>query len=95
MIVDIGAEFLKIMGYHVLTAGNGTEALQLYCEKRDEIELVILDMVMPDITGGDCFDRLREMNPHLKVLLSSGYSVDGQAGEILNRGVQRVYPEAF
>ncbi len=95
MIIDIGAEFLKIMGYHVLTAGNGTEALQLYSEKKDDIELVILDMVMPDITGGDCFDRLREMNPHLKVLLSSGYSVDGQAGDILNRGCNGFIQKPF
>ncbi len=57
--------------------------------------MVILDMVMPDITGGDCFDRLREMNPHLKVLLSSGYSVDGQASDILNRGCNGFIQKPF
>ena len=48
--------------------------------------MVILDMIMPGLGGGDTFDRLRELNPDIKVLLSSGYSIDGQAAEILGRG---------
>ena len=95
MILDIGTEFLKMMGYHVLTAGNGALALQLYEEKRDEIALVILDMVMPDMTGGDCFDKLRDVNPAVKVLLSSGYSIDGQASKILDRGCNGFIQKPF
>ena len=95
MILDIGKEFLKMMGYHVLTAGNGALALQLYEEKRDEIALVILDMVMPDMTGGDCFDKLRDVNPAVKVLLSSGYSIDGQASKILDRGCNGFIQKPF
>lgn len=95
MILDIGTEFLEIMGYHVLTAENGTQAVQLYEEKRGEIALVILDMVMPDMTGGDCFDKLRELNPTVKVLLSSGYSIDGQASKILDRGCNGFIQKPF
>ena len=95
MIVDIGVEFLKTMGYHVLTAASGTEAVQLYLEKKDEIALVVLDMVMPDMTGGDCFDSLRDINPQVKVLLSSGYSVDGQASDILGRGCNGFIQKPF
>ena len=95
MILDIGTEFLEMMGYHVLTAGNGTQALQLYDEKRDEIALVILDMVMPDMTGGDCFDKLRDINPTVKVLLASGYSIDGQASKILDRGCNGFIQKPF
>ena len=95
MILDVGTEFLKLMGYRVLTAENGTQALQLYEEKRDEIALVILDMVMPDMTGGDCFDKLRDVNPTVKVLLSSGYSVDGQASKILDRGCNGFIQKPF
>jgi len=95
MILDIGTEFLKIMGYHVLTASNGAQALQIYEGKRDEIDLVILDMVMPDMTGGRCFDKLREVNPKVKVLLSSGYSVDGEASRILDRGCNGFIQKPF
>jgi two-component system cell cycle sensor histidine kinase/response regulator CckA len=95
MILDIGTEFLEIMGYHVLTAGSGMRALQLYEEKGDEIALVVLDMVMPDMTGGDCFDRLRDVDPTVKVLLSSGYSVDGQASKILDRGCNGFIQKPF
>ncbi len=95
MILDVGTEFLKLMGYRVVIAENGTQALQLYEEKRDEIALVILDMVMPDMTGGDCFDKLRDMNPTVKVLLSSGYSVDGQASKILDRGCNGFIQKPF
>ena len=95
MILDIGTEFLEIMGYHVLTAGNGTQALQLYEEESEEIDLVILDMVMPDMTGGDCFDKLRDVKSTVKVLLSSGYSVDGQASKILARGCNGFIQKPF
>ena len=95
MILDIGTEFLKLMGYRVVTAENGTQALQLYEEKSDEIALVVLDMVMPDMTGGDCFDKLRDVNPTVKVLLSSGYSVDGQASKILGRGCNGFIQKPF
>ena len=95
MILDIGTEFLKILGYQVLTAGNGTQALRLYEEKNDEIALVILDMVMPDMTGGDCFDKLRDVNPAIKILLSSGYSIDGQASKILDRGCNGFIQKPF
>ena len=54
--------------------------------KREEIELIILDMIMPGMGGGETFDRLKQINPDVRVLLSSGYSLEGQAKDILNRG---------
>ena len=95
MIIDIGKELMKLIGYHVLTAENGTQALQLYQEKSDEIALVVLDMVMPDMTGGECFDKLKDLNPAVKVLLSSGYSIDGQASKILDRGCNGFIQKPF
>lgn len=62
------------------------EAIAIYEEKKDRIDLVILDMIMTGISGGETFDRLRKINPEIRVLLSSGYSVKGQAQEILDRG---------
>ncbi|MCX5815764.1 MAG: response regulator, partial [Proteobacteria bacterium] len=64
-------------------------------EKRNEIDLVILDMIIPGISGGETFDRLREINPDAKVLLSSGYSINGQAQEIMDRGCNGFIQKPF
>jgi two-component system, cell cycle sensor histidine kinase and response regulator CckA len=86
MIIDVGEQILQKLGYEVLIAGSGKEATEIYEKDKDKIDMVILDMVMPDMGGGDTFDRLKEINPHIKVLLSSGYSINGRATEILDRG---------
>ncbi|PKN60142.1 MAG: oxidoreductase, partial [Deltaproteobacteria bacterium HGW-Deltaproteobacteria-11] len=70
----------------VYAAGSGQEAIDIYLEKRKEIDLVILDMIMPGLSGGETFDRLREIDPEIRVLLSSGYSIEGRARQILERG---------
>lgn len=62
------------------------QAPDAYAKKQEEIALVILDMVMPGLSGGETFDLLREINPEVRVLLSSGHSIEGQAQQILNRG---------
>ena len=64
-------------------------------EKQKEIDLVILDMIMPGISGGETFDRLREINPGIKVLLSSGYSIEGQAKTIMDRGCNGFLQKPF
>jgi CheY-like chemotaxis protein len=53
--------------------------------------MVLLDMVMPGMGGGEAYDRIKEINPKVKVLLSRGYSIDGQAEEILERGVMPLF----
>jgi CheY-like chemotaxis protein len=57
--------------------------------------MVILDMIMPGMGGGQVFDRLREINANVRVLLSSGYSMDGQAMEILSRGCDGFIQKPF
>ncbi|MFA6413355.1 MAG: PAS domain S-box protein [Syntrophales bacterium] len=84
--LEVGGELLESLGYRVYLAGNGQEGLAIYEEKRDEIDMVILDMVMPGISGGETFDRLRKSDPDVRVLLCSGYSINGQAQNILDRG---------
>ncbi|MGD8285540.1 MAG: PAS domain S-box protein [Desulfobacterales bacterium] len=86
MIIDVGTRMLNKLGYDVLSAVSGEEAIEVYNQNQHKIDLVILDMVMPQISGGEAFDRLRKLNPDVKVILSSGYSIDGQATEILDRG---------
>ncbi|HSO19777.1 MAG TPA: response regulator, partial [Desulfosarcina sp.] len=86
MVLDVGAAMLQRLGYTVHAAQSGEAALRLYENLGPTIDLVILDMVMPGMGGGEVFDRLKAMNPDIKVILSSGYSIEGQASDILARG---------
>lgn len=86
MVLEVGGEMLKSLGYTILTAGTGKEAIEIFHANSKTISLVILDMIMPEMSGGAVFDALKSRYPGIRVLLSSGYSLDGQAGEILKRG---------
>jgi len=95
MVLDIGVQLLGKMGYTVLQAANGKKALELYKAHRDAIDLVILDIIMPEMSGGQLFDRLIKIKPDAKVLLSSGYSIDGEARELLQRGCRGFIQKPF
>lgn len=86
LILNVGKDLLEALGYMVLTAQNGTAAIDIYKQSGEIIDLVILDMVMPEMNGGEVFDKLKSINPDVKVLLSSGYSINGQASKIISRG---------
>jgi two-component system cell cycle sensor histidine kinase/response regulator CckA len=66
LIIDVGHRILTRMGYSVIVARSGKEALEIYSQEKDAIEMVILDMIMPDMSGGEVYDRLREINPGYK-----------------------------
>ncbi len=95
MIIDVGQKILKTLGYNILVARSGKEAIELYKKNRDNIDTVILDMIMPVMGRGDTYDRMKEINPDIKVLLSSGYSIDGLATEILERGCNGFIQKPF
>jgi len=95
MIIDVGSEMIKSIGYEVLTAASGKEAVDIYKNNKDKIDMVILDMIMPDMGGGDTYDNLKEMDPKIKVLLSSGYSINGRAAEIIDRGCSGFIQKPF
>ena len=86
MITDVGKQIIKRLGYDVLTAGGGKEAIEIYKENQDKIDLVVLDMIMPVMGGGETFEKLKEIDSNVRVLLSSGYSLNSQASEILAKG---------
>ena len=86
MIINIGRDILKTLGYNVLTAQDGSTALAIFEDSKENIDLIILDMVMPEMNGGDVFDKLKKIDPDVKVLLSSGYSLNGHASKIIDRG---------
>jgi len=95
MILDVGREMLEHLGYHAIIAGSGKEAIRIFSEQQDRIALVIQDMIMPDMGGGEVFDRIRQIRPDARVLLSSGYSINGKAAEILNRGCNGFIQKPF
>ena len=88
LVIDVGVQLLKKLGYTVLEAQSGREAIKIFMEGNHAIDMVILDMVMPDMSGGEVYNRIKRIDSNVKVLLSSGYSIDGQAAEILKRGCE-------
>ena len=95
MITDIGGKMLKKLGYRVVLAESGRKALKIFEKLHSRIDLVILDMIMPDMGGSETFDHLKAIAPDIKVLLSSGYSIDGQASQIMKRGCNGFIQKPF
>lgn len=86
MVLDVGSQLLSRLGYCVLTATSGSEAIDLYEEHKDQVQLIILDLCMPDMDGKQTYLYLKGLNPCIKVLLTTGLSMDGAAEEMLACG---------
>ena len=84
---EVAKDMLEALGYEVITAADGLDGISRYRDLWREIDLVILDMVMPNLSGGDCFRRMKEINPKARVVLSSGYSMDGAIQDVMNEGI--------
>lgn len=82
----LAAEMLESAGYNVLVASNGKEALDIYRTNGESIALVILDLIMPEMSGGECLQELLKISPNTKVLISSGYADDGVTKEAREGG---------
>jgi PAS domain S-box-containing protein len=95
IIAEIMEKALTLAGYRVLLARGGEEAIEVYKKNQNDIDLVVLDMIMPGMNGGKVFNRLREINPGVKVILSSGYSIDGEASQIMARGCNGFIQKPF
>jgi len=95
MIIKTGKELLETLGYEVLIAKSGKEVIEIYREKNEQIDMVILDTVMPDIGGREIYHMLKKINPDIKVLLSSGYSINDEVEEMLARGCDGFIQKPF
>lgn len=87
VVREMAMDMLVALGYEVITAADGEEALEVYKGRMKDIDLAVIDMVMPKMGGRDCFRELKKLNPQIKAILSTGYSRDGAAQEILDEGM--------
>jgi signal transduction histidine kinase/ActR/RegA family two-component response regulator len=95
VVLNVGKRMLEALGYRVLVAEDGPQALEKFQRSGDTIDLVVLDMVMPNMNGGEVFDRIRSIDSEMKVLLASGYSLSGEAEEIMQRGCNGFIQKPF
>ncbi len=86
LVGEMLTSMLEQFGHQVILLRDGQEAVEFYAQAGETVDLVILDLVMPRLCGRDTFRELRRMNPSVRVLLSSGYSLEGEAQSILNEG---------
>jgi CheY-like chemotaxis protein len=95
IVIGVGKQMLERLGFSVLVARNGQEAVDVCKDNPEEIDLVLLDMIMPGLEAGDTYDQLKAINPAIKVILSSGYSLDQKAGDIMDRGCNGFIQKPF
>ena len=95
MVALISDQMLTRLGHKVFVARSGPDALSIFQEHCEEIDLVILDMIMPGMSGAETFERLKAIDPAVNVLLSSGYTLNGPAEDILRRGCRGFIQKPF
>jgi DNA-binding NtrC family response regulator len=95
MVLELEVSMLHRIGYDTLKASNSAEACQLFSDNNGQIDLVILDMIMPDENGAITYKRLKMINPDVKVLISTGYGRDEYVEEILNDNQNRIILKPF
>jgi CheY-like chemotaxis protein len=94
-IRDLGTRMLTRAGYQVITAAEGPEALDIYRGKQDEISLILLDVIMPVMSGVQCLEKLVEINPRVKVLVTSGFAIDGSARRVVEQSSKGFVSKPF
>ena len=93
--LEIGTQILEHLGYQVIEASNGMEAVAQYQKAHDRINVVILDMVMPEMSGVETFERIKASFPEAKVLMASGYRLDAEARRMLEHGADGFVKKPF
>jgi CheY-like chemotaxis protein len=95
LVLDVEVTLLQRIGYNTLVAHNSREACQLFKDKSEQIDLVILDMIMPDENGATTYKCLKSINPDVKVLISTGYFKDSKVEEILSDSQNELIMKPF
>ena len=94
-ILDVGRRLLKELGYRVFIAGSGKSALRIFAACHADIDLVILDIVMPEMGGKEVYARMKQIESDVHVLLASGYSMDSQAHDMIEDGCHGFIQKPF
>jgi signal transduction histidine kinase/ActR/RegA family two-component response regulator len=95
MIIDVCGAMLENMGYLVIAARNGAQAVDAVRQKKHAIDLVILDLIMPGMNGGQTFDLIRDIQPNMPVILASGYAFDGLTTKAMKKGCNGFIQKPF
>ncbi len=95
MIIDTAQTMLAELGYTVYTADSGKKGIEAFLNLAEQVDLVILDMIMPHMSGNETFERLKTIDPEVKVLLSSGYGLNGQASVLMEKGCRGFIQKPF
>jgi PAS domain S-box-containing protein len=91
----LGTRLLQKAGYNTLTAKNGLEAIEVFRDRKDDVSLVILDLIMPEMGGKKCLEELFRINPDLKVLVASGYSAEAPVEEVMAMGARKFLAKPY
>ncbi|MFH1437853.1 MAG: response regulator [Pseudomonadota bacterium] len=86
---------LQALGYSIIEAANGREGHKIFADRNEEIDLVILDLTMPEMSGTEMLQKMKEINPRLKVIITSGYPRDEPVNELVRQGagfLQKPFP---
>ena len=94
-VLSVCGDSMKLLGYTVYTADSGDKAVGIYSKNAEAIDVVVLDMIMPGLSGKETYRRLKQIDPQVRVLLASGYAMEGQAEEILNEGCAAFIQKPF
>ncbi|MBN1626652.1 MAG: response regulator [Deltaproteobacteria bacterium] len=95
IVLETSEQLLRYLGYSVIKAQGGREAIEIFSSKRGQIDLVILDLIMSDVRGEIVFDTLVKIKKDVKVILSSGYGIDDKTRDIINRGCKGFIQKPF
>ena len=95
MIRNAGSRILSRLGCRVMVAEDGAEAIRIYQNARDEIDVVILDLGMPNMNGIECLAALKKIDPHVQVIISTGYVDDLHSQTAINEGAAGLLPKPY
>lgn len=95
MVRDMGRDMLRFLGYQIITAENGQQAIEKFGQNKDAINLVIIDLLMPKMNGVACFQKIREVREDVPVVISSGISDMDNIEKLKKLGVTRFLDKPY
>ena len=95
VILDVGTMMLEKIGYQVLGACNSAEAVEIFKRNENKIDLVLLDLNLPDESGADTFKKIRAIDPDARVILSTGYNGTQEVFELMDLGCRGMLQKPF